>query len=107
MLDAGRGEYFCGVYGSEGDPREYLLSGAEAAALVAESRQALACEAGVAERLGIALVEEPGPDLLRRLVLARMAAGVWTDVDSVDANYLRRTDAEIKAKADARAGAQG
>jgi tRNA threonylcarbamoyladenosine biosynthesis protein TsaB len=53
------------------------------------------CDATVAERLGIRLVPEPGAEAMLILVTRRMAEGAWSDVATVDANYLRRTDAEL------------
>jgi hypothetical protein len=64
--------------------------------------EAVTCEARVASALGIGLVAEPGAETMRVEVLRRIAAGDWSDVAASDANYLRRTDAEIKrAKTDA------
>jgi len=44
---------------------------------------------------GVLLVVEPGPVSMAAMALNRIQAGQWSDVASVDANYLRRTDAEI------------
>ncbi len=87
VLDAGRGEYFC-----LGTGKEQLVPGENlpAGALVT-------CEARVREKLGerVRLVAEPGGEQIVREVLARVAAGGWSDVETLDASYLRRTDAEI------------
>ena len=94
LLDAGRGEFYCGVYAGGQRVSEELLREDEVRVLMA-SGEALTCEARVAERLGLRLVEEPGAAMMRAMALARMAAGEWSDAATVDANYLRRTDAEL------------
>ena len=75
-------------------------------ALLAELRQETAtrvvtCEAGVASVLGAwgaQLVAEPVAADALALALPRIHAGDFDDVAEIDANYLRRTDAEILAK---------
>jgi len=96
VLDAGRGEYFCGVYRDGVRVSEELLR-IEAVRALMEGRRVVACEARVAESLGegVDLVSEPGPGAMLGMALTRTKAGEWSDVTSVDANYLRRTDAEI------------
>ncbi len=106
LLDAGRAELFCGLYNEGVCLSESLLSEQAASALIEREGGGLACEAQLAERLGgiakgVMLVAEPGAETMRGLVLERMVRGAWTDVVTADANYLRRTDAELKAKADA------
>jgi tRNA threonylcarbamoyladenosine biosynthesis protein TsaB len=44
------------------------------------------------------LVQEPGPEPMLAMTLRRIEASAWSDVASVDANYLRRTDAELLVK---------
>lgn len=96
VLDAGRGEYFCGVYAAGVRVSEQLLRAEEVTAL-RDGRGVVTCEARVAESLGgaVDLVAEPGPERMLAMALSRIEAGEWSDVASVDANYLRRTDAEI------------
>lgn len=96
VLDAGRGEYFCGVYIDGEQVSEQLLRLEEVTALRAD-RRVVTCEARVADSLagGVDLVAEPGPATMLAMSLSRIQAGQWSDVASVDANYLRRTDAEI------------
>lgn len=88
LLDAGRGEFF--FRADQG--RERIGSEAEVRGLAG---LAVTCEARVAERLGVQLIREPGGEVMLREVLLRVAAGDWSDVGAVDANYLRRTDAEL------------
>ena len=96
VLDAGRGEYFCGVYGAGVRVSEQLLR-AEGVTALRQQREVVTCEARVAESLdgGVKLVAEPGPERMLAMALTRIETGEWSDVASVDANYLRRTDAEI------------
>lgn len=99
LLDAGRGEYYCGVYESGTPLTEDLLKAGEVREWTARGR-AVTCEARVAESLGggVALVQEPGPEPMLAMTLRRIEASAWSDVASVDANYLRRTDAELLVK---------
>jgi tRNA threonylcarbamoyladenosine biosynthesis protein TsaB len=95
VLDGGRGEFYCGVY-VRGERVSEELTGESRVRELMRDATAVTCEARVAERLGIALVAEPGAAAMRVEVLRRVAAGDWSDVATSDANYLRRTDAEIK-----------
>jgi tRNA threonylcarbamoyladenosine biosynthesis protein TsaB len=59
------------------------------------------CEVKVAEMLSAVhprLVDEPSAGDALPLALERIAASEFDDVSLLDANYLRRTDAEIFAK---------
>lgn len=94
LLDAGRGEYYCGAYGAGPQGEEDLLTLDEARGWM-QGRESLTCEERVADRLGIRLVEEPGAEQMLTTMRSRVGAGEWTDVASADANYLRRTDAEL------------
>ena len=95
LLDAGRGEYYCGVYRDGVRVSEELVAGAAAAEFVAAG-VAVTCEARVAEALGVRLVREPGAEEMLAMVERRVRTGEWSDVATTDANYLRRTDAELK-----------
>ena len=96
LLDAVRGEYFCGVYNAGVRVSEQLLRAEEVTALRLQ-RRVVTCEGRVAESLGVGveLVAEPGPERMLALALTRIESGEWSDVATADANYLRRTDAEI------------
>lgn len=94
LLDAGRGEYYCGVYQGTLRVSEALL-GIEDARDLMDGRELLTCEARVATRLGVELVVEPGAEAMLKLVKQRVAAGEWSDIETTDANYLRQTDAEL------------
>ncbi len=59
------------------------------------------CEAKVAEglvSLDPKVVEEPSAGDALPFALERIGLGEFDDADTLDANYLRRTDAEIFAK---------
>jgi hypothetical protein len=76
------------------------LLGVEAVRSLLQSRPAVTCEARVAEGAvaGVKLVPEPGAEAMLAMALGRMEAGTWSDVAASDANYLRRTDAELLVK---------
>lgn len=97
LLHAGRGEFYCGEFRAGVKVREEIVSGA----VVRQLRGAVTCEVQVAGVLGdaVRMVEEPGAARLVREVQARVAAGAWSDVALTDANYLRRTDAELMLEA--------
>jgi tRNA threonylcarbamoyladenosine biosynthesis protein TsaB len=100
VLDAGRGEFYYGEYVVRSRVREELMKEQDVVAAVAGG-VVVACEAKVAEALsGLApkLVDEPALGDALPFALERIAAGDFDDVATVDANYLRRTDAEIFAK---------
>ena len=95
VLDAGRGEFYL-RHGAE----ERLVDRAELLAL-AHGTEIVVCEPGVADTLADSspiLVKEPGPEEMLRLASRRFVAGEFADVATLDANYVRRSDAEIFAK---------
>jgi len=101
VLDAGRRELYYGEYVGRRCLREALMSGEDVRA-AAGSGVVVACEAKVAEDLvgvGVRLVREPLAGDALPLALGRIAARDFDDAATLDANYLRRTDAEIFAKA--------
>jgi tRNA threonylcarbamoyladenosine biosynthesis protein TsaB len=106
VLDAGRGEFYYGEYVGRRCMREVLMSGENVLAAAAGG-VVVVCEAKVAEALvglGPRVVAEPSAGDALPLALGRIAAGEFDDVVTLDANYLRRTDAEIFAKPAVRAG---
>lgn len=105
-LDAGRSEVFYGLYvvndGSATSVYEKLLSGAEFQERAREDglELLLTSDASVAELASIAganteLVERPGSEMIARIGLRKLLQGQTVSVESLDANYLRRSDAEI------------
>ena len=104
LLDAGRGEFYYGEYAGGEIVTEQLLR-AEEVRPVLHERTPRTCEPKVVElareRLGldVELISEPGAEQMLAMVQRRIAAGAWSDVATVDANYMRRTDAELLAGA--------
>lgn len=103
LLDAGRGEFYSGLYVGGICLREALLTQDEliAAEDAASSSVIVVCEPAVAELLAVLsprLVGEPGAEDALPLALQRIRQQDFDDIATLDANYLRRTDAEIFAK---------
>jgi tRNA threonylcarbamoyladenosine biosynthesis protein TsaB len=101
LLDAGRGEFYCGQYREGACVAESLVGFEDALALAGRAGAVIACEAKVAEAFaGVApeLVGEPTAADALPLAWERMEKGLFDDPRQLDANYLRRTDAEIFAK---------
>jgi tRNA threonylcarbamoyladenosine biosynthesis protein TsaB len=83
--------------------REALMSGEDVVVAVAGGI-VVACEAKVADGLeglglSVRMVEEPSAGDALTLALGRIEARDFDDAATLDANYLRRSDAEIFAKA--------
>jgi tRNA threonylcarbamoyladenosine biosynthesis protein TsaB len=104
LLDAGRGEFYAGIYQDGVCLRESLLTRDQLlAALSLESTPiVVACEPAVVESLGgisaPRLLAEPAAADALPLALRRIQQHDFNDPATLDANYLRRTDAEIFAK---------
>jgi len=109
VLDAGRGEFYCGEYKDGERVREALLArddlfaavSGEADARQSEGVSVVVCEVGVAEvlrELTPLMVAEPNAEQALGIAMRRIERGEFDDVATVDANYLRRTDLEIFAK---------
>jgi tRNA threonylcarbamoyladenosine biosynthesis protein TsaB len=102
VLDAGRGEFYVGEYVGRRCVREVLLSREDVLAAAVDG-VVVACEVKVAEALSglgsrLRIVDEPSAEDALPFALERIEAGDFDDVATLDANYLRRTDAEIFAK---------
>ncbi len=100
VLDAGRGEFYYGEYSEHRCLREALLTEEEIVAAAAGG-VVIVCESKVAEALaalGPRVVAEPGAMDALAFAVERAAEGTFDDAVVLDANYLRRTDAEIFAK---------
>jgi len=100
VLDAGRGEFYYGRYSGHRCLREALLTGEEVS-VAAAGGTVVVCEAKVAEALaGLEprVVAEPDAADALAFAVERAAAKKFDDAALLDANYLRRTDAEIFAK---------
>ncbi len=102
VLDAGRGEFYCGEYRTGACVSERLQTREEM--LRSDMNfggHVVVCEEAMAEALQElvpVMMAEPGAMEILRLGRARFAAGDFADVETLDANYVRRSDAEIFAK---------
>ena len=103
-LDAGRGEVFvAGVYasGTRATIRDQqLLTSAEFIAL-SSTWQIVTPDAKIAELarehgLRVEEIDRPGADVIARLGFEKIRSGDVVSVESLDANYIRRSDAEVK-----------
>lgn len=104
-IDAGRGEVYAGEYEVAGTPRmvrEQLLTREElfSAAL---NQTIASCDESLAkavQQAGIAVVQIAPPDALMIATVGaqRLQAGQVVSPEQLDANYIRRSDAEIFAK---------
>jgi tRNA threonylcarbamoyladenosine biosynthesis protein TsaB len=105
-LDAGRKEAFLGFYkivdSATSMEREELAPQAELAEKfrsagydqLITSDPALA-ELASAANIAVQLVERPGSQAIARLGARKLLSGETISVEALDANYLRRSDAEI------------
>ncbi len=104
-LDAGRGEVYAGDYELGAQPRlhsERLLSRDEFLQ-AAKSLPVITPDAGIAEiarAAGTAVDQIPYPrtDVVARLGWSHMLRGETVAPEALDANYIRRSDAEIFSK---------
>lgn len=105
-VDAGREEIYFGVYevagGSGSRIAEQLLTRPELIEYIRRERfeQVITSDPGIAEILTSAgfTVEEtarPGSEAVARIGLQKLLAGDTVGVEELDANYIRRSDAEI------------
>jgi tRNA threonylcarbamoyladenosine biosynthesis protein TsaB len=103
LLDAGRGEFYSGLYADGLCLRESLQPRDQLLAEASREPQQLfvVCELAVAQsiaELAPQLVAEPTAASALPVALARIQQRIFDDPATIDANYLRRTDAEIFAK---------
>jgi len=105
VLDAGRGEVYAGDYDLEPQFRlrsERLLS-REAFLVEARGRAVVTPDADLAEALRVAgatvqQIEYPGSGAIARLGWERIQRGETVRPEDLEANYIRRSDAEIFSK---------
>jgi tRNA threonylcarbamoyladenosine biosynthesis protein TsaB len=96
VLDAGRNEF----YARRGE-HEWLASYEEIAAAADAGSPLIVAEAILVERLAKCRPTHVGPldaCAAARAALARLRAGEAEDLTTLDANYLRRSDAELFAR---------
>jgi tRNA threonylcarbamoyladenosine biosynthesis protein TsaB len=112
-MDAGRKEVFLGVYQRNGDSagersdalikqREELLTQQDFLAMLATERPAVIitsdaalAELAAASHSAVVVVTAPGSEVIARIGAGKLLAGETVSVEALDANYLRRSDAEI------------
>jgi tRNA threonylcarbamoyladenosine biosynthesis protein TsaB len=105
-LDAGRKEIFLGLYEKSDHAlirqREELLSEQNfLATLTTEAPSVIVTsDATVAElcsplHFSVNLITRPGSEVIARIGASKLLAGEIVSVDDLDANYLRRSDAEL------------
>jgi tRNA threonylcarbamoyladenosine biosynthesis protein TsaB len=97
VLDAGRNEFY-----ARRAEREWLASLGEIAAAAETGTSLIIAEEKAAKRFAAWRPELVGPldaYAAARAALPRLRAGVQQDLATLDANYLRRSDAELFARA--------
>lgn len=104
-LDASRNEFYLGEYDFSGSRttgmlRQALLSREEFIAQARDLPQLAVCESSLAElarSAGLAFTEvaQPRAADVARLGARKLAAGDTRNVETLDADYIRRSDAEI------------
>lgn len=105
-LDGGRGEVYFGAYQVAGDSvqvlQEELLSRAEFVSLARDSTVATPDPvlAAIARAAGLPVVEvePPSPAVITRLGWKKLQLGATVSPERLEANYMRRSDAELFAK---------
>ncbi len=105
-LNAGRGEFYAGEYeiaGNTSHPlREQLLSRddlmAGAKGFVISTPDAALTEFAAEAGFSVSLIENITPAMIARLGLKKLAEGATVSPEQLEANYGRRSDAEIFAK---------
>jgi tRNA threonylcarbamoyladenosine biosynthesis protein TsaB len=97
MLDAGRSEVYVGIYDRQsGEAVEELMALGDAIQL-AERRKlrVVVAEQALAEKFpGAYTVDRPGSEAAAALGLRKLSARDTVDVLALDANYVRKTEAE-------------
>ena len=102
VLDAGRGELYVGDYSISGQraelKREYIAKQVDFLAEVAALKShVITTHLPLAEAGGtkVSLVKPLQADAIGRIGLRKLLAGDTVDPATLDANYIRRSDAEL------------
>src|SRR5579864_1202785 len=106
VLDAGRGDVYFGLYEIAGNSvrvlREQLLSKAEflsaAHVSIVVTPDPVWLAAAQEARLSAFPIEPPSAEMIIRFGLRKLQAGETVSPDQLEANYMRRSDAEIFSK---------
>jgi tRNA threonylcarbamoyladenosine biosynthesis protein TsaB len=96
LLDAGRNEFY-----ARRAEREWLASFEEIAAVAEAGTRLIVAESRLVDRLAAWKPAHVGPldaCAATRAALARLRSGASDDLAALDANYLRRSDAELFAR---------
>lgn len=103
VLDAHRGQFYCGMYGS-GETREMLLTAGEINSTGGLTGRVAVCEETVAQLLEelygepeLIRVPSPTAAVALRFSLSKWRAGELADVALLDGYYLRGADAKVSA----------
>jgi tRNA threonylcarbamoyladenosine biosynthesis protein TsaB len=101
-IDAGRGEYYVGEYRNGGNLGEVLLSAEETIAKAKQSGAGiLVCDEGGSSACaalsicGPVYVQPPGATEALRFALGRFLSQDFDNIETLEANYVRRSDAEV------------
>ena len=100
-LDAGRGEVYAGEYvvdgGSATKAREFLLTLQDLPGLVSSSGEVTVVtpEEAIAGLVRARRVARPQSDAIARLAIRKILGRQTVSAEELDANYIRRSDAEI------------
>ncbi|MFY9559637.1 MAG: tRNA (adenosine(37)-N6)-threonylcarbamoyltransferase complex dimerization subunit type 1 TsaB [Terriglobales bacterium] len=104
-LDAGRGEVYAGDYllGPSVFMNSERLLGKDEFLAEAEGQVVVTADAGIAEAaraagIRVEQVDYPGSDVIARLGWERIERGQTVSPEEMEANYIRRSDAEIFSK---------
>jgi tRNA threonylcarbamoyladenosine biosynthesis protein TsaB len=102
VLDAGRGEFFVGIYRGGVREAELLATRDSLMALAGEAGMPLmVCEERIfwgLREIGAELVAAPTAVDALAVGIERFRAGLFDDVATLDANYLRRSETEMLAR---------
>jgi len=102
VLDAGRGEFYYGEYVAGRCVVEALLTREEVLAAVGMER-VIVCEEKIVAVLSLGMlvqqVAEPDAGDAVTIAVERVEAGAFDGAATLDANYLRRTDGQLFARA--------
>jgi tRNA threonylcarbamoyladenosine biosynthesis protein TsaB len=110
VLDAHRGQFYCGMY-DDGPAREMLLTAGEMNAMGGLAGRVAVCEEAVAQLLEelygepkLIRVAAPTAAAALGFSLAKWRAGEMADVATLDGYYLRGADAKVSSRAGSRVG---
>jgi tRNA threonylcarbamoyladenosine biosynthesis protein TsaB len=104
VLDAHRGQFYCGMYGLDG-VQEILLTAGEMNAMGGLAGRVAVCEETVAQLLEelygepeLVRLQAPTAEDAIRFSLRKWRAGELADVAALDGYYLRGADAKVSAR---------